>query len=84
MNFIFETFMIICTVLALIIVYLVSGYALLLSIQGEWRLYDNLNKRWKRILNIIAILFLPLFIPIYLLLGIKQMLSFIWKDITNI
>ena len=81
MNFIFETFMIIFIVL----IYLILGNTILIISRGEFdKVYGYINNGWRIALNIITVLFWPVFIILMFLKIIIEMIVFLWIDIKNL
>ena len=81
MNFIFETFMIIFIVL----IYLILGNTILIISRGEFdNVYSYINNGWRIALNIITVLFWPVFIILMILKFIIEMIVFLWIDIKNL
>lgn len=81
MNFIFETFMIIFIVL----IYLILGNTILIISRGEFdKVYSYINNGWRIALNIITVLFWPVFIILMFLKIIIEMIVFLWIDIKNL
>lgn len=68
-----------------LIFYLIFGNTILIISRGEFnKVYDYINNGWRITLNIITVLFWPVFVILMFLKIIIEMIVFLWRDIKNL